>query len=122
LVRGDQEADVLGNPEPHPSVRRPRTLLTEEQREFLRAQPFQRLVSSFTLVHSSLDDPSHWKSVLSQLEAESSFKFQAADLCFFWTYPRPARFYPRFQGPRVSLQELDLKPEKKYFVNVGSVR
>ena len=98
-----------------------RSLLTKEQREFLRAQPLQRVVDSFTVVHSSLDRPNRWGHVSSLLEAESSFPYQMTNICFCGHTHVPYVFIRDTVIHGFFYKKFDVQPEKKYLVNVGSV-
>ena len=95
--------------------------LSKEQCEFLQAQPLQRLVSSFAIVHSSLDHPSRWEEVFFVDEAERSFQQQETDVCFFGHTHLPHVFIRDTKVHEFFYKKIDVKPGKKYFVNVGSV-
>ncbi|MEI9998521.1 MAG: metallophosphoesterase [Verrucomicrobiota bacterium] len=86
------------------AIRYTRSQLTKEQREFLRALPLQRPVNSFTVVHSTLDQPNRWGYVFSCLEAEQLPVPEDQPL-LLRPHPRAARLHPRHQGARVLLQE-----------------
>src|SRR5580658_2676510 len=89
--------------------------------EFLRALPLQRPVNSFTVVHSTLDQPNRWGYVFSCLEAESSFQYQKTNICFFGHTHVPHVFIRDTKVHEFFYKKIDIQPEKKYFVNVGSV-
>jgi predicted phosphodiesterase len=95
--------------------------LTEVQRAFLHALPLERVVNSFTVVHSTLDPAKRWGYVFAAPEAESSFAHQITDICFFGHTRVPHVFIRDTEVHSFFYKKIDLKPEKKYFINVGSV-
>ena len=98
-----------------------RPQLTTEQRNFLRAQPLQRLVGSFSVVHSSLNHPERWNYVLSSLEAERSFQLQETKVCFFGHTHIPHAFIRDTGVHEFFYKKIDVLPDNKYLINVGSV-
>jgi len=128
IVKGNQDMEVAEasefthlNDRARSAIISTRPPLTKEQCEFLRAQPLQRLVNSFTLVHSSLHRPVRWNYVLSVAEAESSFQHQEADVCFFGHTHIPHAFIRDTEVHRFFYKKLTIQPGMKYFINVGSV-
>ena len=128
MVKGNHDEQASENREFEPLNDRNRlevphlpSPLTEEQRKFLQAQPLQRLVNSFTVVHSSLDHSNHWRYVSSAREAESSFQHQKTHICFFGHTHIPHVFIRDTKVHEFFYKKIDIHPEKKYFVNVGSV-
>ncbi len=124
VVKGNHDEQASENREfEHSDVRKHKlpSLLTEEQRKFLTAQPLQRLVDSFTVVHSSLDHPNRWRYVSSALDAEVSFKHQETSICFFGHTHIPHVFIRDTRVHQFFYKKIDIQPEKKYLVNVGSV-
>ena len=98
-----------------------RNQLTADELAYLRDLKMVRLVSGFTLVHSTLDMPEKWGYVFDELEAESNFSYQSTSVCFYGHTHQPvifekAGFVRRLNGAR---QPVTLG--KKYFINVGSV-
>ena len=73
------------------------------------------------MVHSTLDQPNRWGYVFSCLEAESSFQYQKTNLCFFGHTHVPHVFIRDTKVHEFFYKKIDIQPEKKYFVNVGSV-
>jgi len=90
-------------------------------RAFAATDALQRPVNSFTVVHSTLDQPNRWGYVFSCLEAESSFQYQKTNLCFFGHTHVPHVFIRDTKVHEFFYKKIDIQPEKKYFVNVGSV-
>ncbi|PTX94697.1 metallophosphoesterase [Verrucomicrobia bacterium LW23] len=103
------------------SIKYSRSQLTKEHKEFIRALPLTRPVNSFTIVHSTLDQPGRWGYVFSCLDAEASFQYQKTNLCFFGHTHVPHVFIRDTRVHEFFYKKIDLQPDKKYFVNVGSV-
>ncbi len=104
-----------------------RTQLTTEDRQWLRDLKYFRLVTSFSMVHATLDGPQRWGYVFNKLDAAASFPYQNTGVCFFGHTHVPLAFIrennaagqPVIKGGTYSKFKVD--PAKKYFVNVGSV-
>jgi len=60
-----------------------RAQLTDEDRQWLRALPYVRQLSGFTVVHAILDQPARWEYVFDKLAAANHFQFQNTPVCFF---------------------------------------
>lgn len=103
------------------SMQYSRDQLSNEQKKFLRSIPMQRPVSNFTVVHATLDGPARWGYVFSALEAESSFTYQRTQICFFGHTHVPHVFIRDTKVHEFFYRKIDIKPDKRYFVNVGSV-
>lgn len=121
---------VKGNHDEHASQSRKdenlaihhiRPQLTEEQQKFLRTQPLQQVVDSFTVVHSSLDNPKGWGKVLSLQDAENSFLHQRTNISFFGHTHVPDLFIQDTKIRKFFYKKVDIKPDMKYFAKVGSV-
>ncbi len=82
---------------------------------------------SFSIVHSTMDNPSQWGYVFDIFDAESSFVYQNTTICFHGHTHTPLLFekssndvhrYSNFTpGDRIALSPNG----PKYFINVGSV-
>lgn len=99
-----------------------RKQLTEEERQWLRDLKYFRLVTSFSMVHATLDGPQRWGYVFDKLAAAASFTYQNTSVCFFGHTHVPVAFIRdanQVRGGTYSKFKVD--PSKKYFVNVGSV-
>jgi predicted phosphodiesterase len=128
LVKGnhDEEASEIRDVEHFndlalASIRHSRQQLTKEQKEYLRALPFMRPVNNFTVVHSTLDQPQRWGYVFSSLEADASFIYQKTQVCFFGHTHVPHVFIRDTKVHEFFYKKIEIQPDKKYFVNVGSV-
>lgn len=98
-----------------------RDQLTDEQKEWLKALKFSRLVRNFTIVHSTLDSPASWGYVLSDLDASASFSYQHTQLCFYGHTHVPRAFVRDTRVHEVAPDLITLEAGKKYFFNAGSV-
>ncbi len=110
-----------------------RAQLTPEELQWLSRLQFQRIVrSSFTIVHSSLDQPKAWNYIINAHDASSSFPRQFSPVCFHGHTHVPKVF--EWDGRHASeLKDIPealgsagvghgpLTPQNKYFINVGSV-
>ena len=99
-----------------------RSQLLPEDLEYLENLKFVRNVRDFTIVHATLDTPSHWGYVMNGLDAGASLSYQHTPLCFFGHTHVP-KYYVRESGVRTfdGWDNITVETGKKYFVNVGSV-
>jgi len=96
--------------------------LNDEDKLYLGQLPLHLKVGGFTVVHASMDDPSHWNYVTSDLEAESSFTYQTTSLCFCGHTHIPKVFIKeRGVSEMPRMLRLELKKGARYLVNVGAV-
>ena len=96
--------------------------MTEDDLTFLKQLKLVRVVSSFTLVHSTLDMPEKWGYVFDELEAESNFNYQSTTVCFNGHTHQPVAFEKSGYVRRINGGgKIAVTLGKKYFVNVGSV-
>lgn len=98
-----------------------RLQLTPEQRQWLTRLRMVRQVSDFSVVHSTLDQPAHWNYVTNRFEAMSNFAYQFTQICFHGHTHVPRVFVKGAQVAEVAADSVIIEPNKKYFVNVGSV-
>jgi predicted phosphodiesterase len=99
-----------------------RNQLTEDDLLYLKTLKLIRVVSSFTIVHSTLDMPEKWGYVFDELEAESNFSYQSTTVCFYGHTHQPTIFEKAGYVRRINGGgKLKVTLGKKYFVNVGSV-
>ncbi len=98
-----------------------REQLTDADKEWLRGLAFTRTVRDFTIVHATLDTPEQWGYVFNTLDAAASFTYQHTTVCFFG-HTHVAGAFVRDDGVRrVKADQLMIEPDKKYFINTGSV-
>jgi predicted phosphodiesterase len=95
--------------------------LNEDEVSFLRDLKMTRIVSGFTLVHSTLDMPDKWGYVFDELEAESHFNYQSTTVCFYGHTHQPVIFEKAGYVRRIGGHKTSVALGKKYFINVGSV-
>ena len=98
-----------------------RKQLTDDQRQYLRELPFQRLVDSFSIVHSTLDGPENWGYVFDKMDAEASFNYQTTSVCFFGHTHVPLAFEKSDIIRSGMYKKIKVQLGKRYFINVGSV-
>jgi predicted phosphodiesterase len=117
------ENDLEGfNPHAAEAINWTRDQLTAEDRQWLRDLKYMRLVTSFTLVHATLDQPQRWGYVFDRLAAAASFTYQNTAICFFGHTHVPLAFVrDAGQVKGGTYSKFKIEPGKKYFINVGSV-
>lgn len=109
------------NPAAAQAVEWTRHQLTEEDRQWLRDLKYMRLVTSFSIVHATLDAPQRWGYVFDKLAAAASLTYQNTSVCFFGHTHVPVAFVRDSVVRGGSYSKFKVEPGKKYFVNVGSV-
>ena len=109
------------NPLAEEAINWTREHLTEEDKKWLRELRLVRQVRDFTIVHATLDTPHKWGYVFNQLDAAASFSYQHTNLCFYGHTHAPRAYVKDDAVKGVPLQRLLVEPNKKYFINVGSV-
>lgn len=128
VVKGnhDEQASEMSdlsffNPLAAMAIQWTRNRLSEEQKAWLRALKYSRLVKNFTIVHATLDSPAGWGYVLNELDASGSFSYQHTQVCFYGHTHVPRAFVRESRVVEVAPTELLIEPGKKYFLNAGSV-
>jgi predicted phosphodiesterase len=111
----------LFNPLAARAIQWTRDRLSLEQKEWLRALKYSRLVRNFTIVHATLDSPAGWGYVMSDLDAVASFSYQHTQVCFYGHTHVPRAFVRESRVVEVAPTELTIELGKKYFLNAGSV-
>lgn len=109
------------NPAAAHAVEWTRHQLTAEDRQWLRELKYMRLVTSFSIVHATLDAPQRWGYVFDKLAAAASLTYQNTAVCFFGHTHVPVAFVRDSVVRGGSYSKFKVEPGKKYFVNVGSV-
>lgn len=109
------------NPAAAQAVQWTRNQLTTDDRQWLRDLKYMRLVTSFSIVHATLDGPQRWGYVFDKLAAAASFTYQNTSVCFFGHTHVPVAFVRDSVVRGGSYSKFRVEPGKKYFVNVGSV-
>ncbi|HTI99173.1 MAG TPA: metallophosphoesterase family protein [Dongiaceae bacterium] len=109
------------NPHAAAAVDWTRQQLTDEDRQWLRDLKYMRMVTSFTIVHATLDGPQRWGYVFDKLGAAASFPYQTTQMCFFGHTHVPVAFIRDSVVRGGTYSKFKVDPTKKYFVNVGAV-
>ena len=143
VVKGNHDEEVVNpsqakmNPVARQAMDWTRSQLDEEQLRWLSRLQYQRIErtdtgATFAIVHSSLDHPKAWNYIITDKDAKSHFPRQFTPLCFHGHTHVPKVF---FSDGSAVVEDLDIAhaltfnhyaefepmPDKKYFVNVGSV-
>lgn len=98
-----------------------RNQLKPDQMDFLRNLKYVAPVQSFTLVHSTLDNPEMWGYVYDKLEADANFNYQYTSLCFFGHTHVPLAFEKMADVKLGLYARIKIALGRKFFINVGSV-
>jgi diadenosine tetraphosphatase ApaH/serine/threonine PP2A family protein phosphatase len=98
-----------------------RLQLREADKQWLRDLEFTRLVSSFSIVHATLDAPRKWGYIFDKWAAAASFNYQNTPVCFFGHTHLPLVFIRDSVVQSGVYSTLQIEPGRKYLVNVGSV-
>lgn len=109
------------NPAAAEAVNWTRKQLNEGDRQWLRELKYTRMVTSFTIVHATLDGPQRWGYVFDKLAAAASFTYQNTSVCFFGHTHVPVAFMKDNLVRGGTYSKFKVEPGKKYFVNVGAV-
>jgi predicted phosphodiesterase len=109
------------NPNAAEAVAWTRQQLTDEDKKWLRDLKYVRLVSNFTIVHATLDQPQRWAYVFDRLMAAASFTYQNTAVCFFGHTHVPLAFVRDSHVHGGTYSKFKVEPGRKYFVNVGAV-
>ncbi|HZQ46445.1 MAG TPA: metallophosphoesterase family protein [Verrucomicrobiae bacterium] len=115
------------NPHAAEAVNWTRQQLSSDERQWLKDLKYLRMVTSFSMVHATLDGPQRWGYVFDKLAAAASFPYQNTNVCFFGHTHVPVTFIRETSpgGQQVvkggTYSKFKVDSAKKYFVNVGSV-
>lgn len=109
------------NPHAAQAVTWTRQQLSDEDRQWLRDLKYLRMVTSFTIVHATLDGPQRWGYVFDKLAAAASFTYQNTSVCFFGHTHVPVAFMRDSMVRGGTYSKFKVEPGRKYFVNVGAV-
>ena len=128
VVKGNHDLDCgrdtsleQMNPVAADALRWTRNQLSPEQRQWLGRLRMVRQVQDFTIVHSTLDQPTSWNYVNNKYDAMANFAFQVSSICFYGH-----THVPRVYMKNEHMQELNpgiiaIEEGAKYFINAGSV-
>lgn len=128
VVKGNHDEDAAGdhsldtmNPTAASALMWTRQQLTQEQRDWLRKLRMVRQVSDFTIVHSTLDQPTNWNYVTNRFDAMSNFSYQFTQVCFHGHTHVPRVYVKDSMVHEEPAESIAIEPGAKYFINVGSV-
>lgn len=127
-IKGNHDDDASGN---HPldnmnpvaaeALEWTRDQLDEEQREWLRKLRMVRQIADFTVVHSTLDQPSNWNYVTNRFDAMANFAYQFTQVCFHGHTHVPRAYVKDTRVTEIPAESVIIETGSKYFINVGSV-
>jgi len=110
------------NPAAAAVVQWTREQLAEEEIQWLADLPFTVTDKGITIVHSTMDRPETFGYVFDHQQAETNFIQQKTPICFHGHTHCPMIYEKQMSGVyRIDPQDIQLKPGRKYFINVGSV-
>lgn len=128
VVKGNHDEDASGdhsletmNPTAATALMWTREQLNQEQREWLRKLRMVRQVADFTVVHSTLDQPTNWNYVTNRFDAMSNFSYQFTQVCFHGHTHVPRVYIKDAKVHEVAAESVVIEPGAKYFINAGSV-
>jgi predicted phosphodiesterase len=109
------------NPHAAEAVYWTRKQLDLDDKKWLSDLKYVRLITSFTIVHATLDGPQRWGYVFEKLAAAASFTYQNTPVCFFGHTHVPVAFIRDNMVRGGTYSKFRVEPGRKYFVNVGAV-
>jgi diadenosine tetraphosphatase ApaH/serine/threonine PP2A family protein phosphatase len=98
-----------------------RKQLSPEDKQWLKELKYVRMVTSFTIVHATLDGPQRWGYVFDKLAAAASFTYQNTSICFFGHTHVPVAFIRDSMVRGGTYSKFKVEAGKKYFINVGAI-
>lgn len=130
VVAGNHDWGAVGlvdlgwfNPFARAAARWTAARLDNDERGYLSGLPLVAEIDGTTLVHASPRNPGEWEYLISPRDGFEAFPRLMTRLCFVGHSHRPGVW---IQGPagfrfEPTLARLELRPEHRYIVNVGSV-
>ena len=110
------------NPHAAAVVEWTRSMLDDEELQYLNDLPFTETKMGISLVHSTMDRPENFGYVFDNQQAEANFINQRIPICFHGHTHCPMIYEKQMTGVfRIDPQDFVLRPGRKYFINVGSV-
>ena len=128
IVKGNHDFDS-GNDTPldqmndlaADSLKWTRQQLSVDQRKWLSRLRMVRQVQDFTIVHSTLDQPTSWNYVTNRHDAMSNFSYQISPVCFYGHTHLPITYYKHEQTGSLPPTTVPINDGVKYFINPGAV-
>lgn len=128
VVKGNHDEDASGthsleqmNPIAASALMWTRRALSDEQRTWLRRLRMVRQIEDFTVVHSTLDQPTNWNYVTNKFDAMSNFSYQFTQVCFHGHTHVPRVFIKDQRVHEEPAESIVIEDGAKYFINAGSV-
>ncbi|MGB0992974.1 MAG: metallophosphoesterase family protein [Akkermansiaceae bacterium] len=128
VVKGNHDLDCghdtsleMMNPVAAEALQWTRDQLTPEQRQWLARLRMVRQVHDFSIVHSTLDQPTSWNYVTNKFDAMANFTYQVTPVCFYGHTHVPRVFIKGDRVQEVPAEQLAIEPGSKYFINTGAV-
>lgn len=115
------ESMELFTPMAKKSIHWTRRRLSAFDRKYLRNLPMVADAENFTLVHSSLFNPTRWNYIFKLKAADANFRNQFSQVCFFGHTHVPLAFVKGKETEVGFYETLRVRPGQHYLVNVGSV-
>jgi diadenosine tetraphosphatase ApaH/serine/threonine PP2A family protein phosphatase len=110
------------NPYAEKAVAWTESVLSDEDKEFLRSMKLTQEAENAVAVHGSLDAPQMFKYVYDIFEAEVCLGASLSHVCFIGHTHSPSVFYMMGNDVNYTLQtDIQIFDGTKYLVNVGSV-
>lgn len=127
-VKGNHDEDASGthsletmNPVAAAALEWTRQQLDDNQRDWLRRLRMVRQVEDFTVVHSTLDQPSNWNYVTNRFDAMANFSYQFTQVGFHGHTHVPRVYIKAERVQEVAADSVVIEEGCKYFINIGSV-
>ena len=98
-----------------------REQLSDEQRTWLARLRLVRQIHDFTVVHSTLDQPTSWNYVTNKFDAMANFSYQVTPVCFYGHTHVPRVFVSDSRVYELPAESIVIEAETKYFINTGAV-
>ena len=143
VVKGNHDEEVVNpslakmNPMARQAMDWTRDQLDDERLLWLSRLQYQRIERTdsgraYSIVHSSLDHPKAWNYIINENDASSNFPRQITPLCFHghthvpkvfvWDKMRTIEDTDATHSLHLGgYAEFEPQPDRKYFINVGSV-
>lgn len=129
VVKGNHDQDCahdtsleMMNPVAAEALEWTREQLSAEQRQWLARLRMVRQVHDFTIVHSTLDQPTSWNYVTNKFDAMANFTYQVTPVCFYGHTHVPRVFVrDSSRVQEVPAESIVIEDGNKYFINTGSV-
>ena len=116
----DSSLDMM-NSNAATAIRWTREQLSPEQRTWLARLRLVRQIQDFTVVHSTLDQPTSWNYVTNKFDAMASFSYQVTPVCFYGHTHVPRIFVSDNRVHEVPGESVVIEAGSKYFLNTGAV-